>query len=88
MLEHNHSLARSPSMTKQMSAHKMKEAAVDDMVNIMHKTRVSHIKVIHILHESVGCPQNLSIMERDVQNRYSHCLKGSVQLLCVEMCNV
>jgi hypothetical protein len=53
-------------MTKQMSAHKMKEVVVDDMIDIMHKARVSHIKVMHALHESVGGPQNLSITERDV----------------------
>jgi undecaprenyl pyrophosphate synthase len=88
ILEHNHTLARSPSMTKQMSGHKMKEAAVDDMVNIMHKARVSHIKVIHVLHESVGGPQNLSIMEYDVQNRYNHCLKSFVQFLCAKMSDV
>jgi hypothetical protein len=48
-------------MTKQMSGHKMKEATVDDMVNIMHKARVSHVKEMHVLHESVEGSQNLSI---------------------------
>jgi hypothetical protein len=71
-------------MTKQMSGHKMKEAIVDDMVNIMHKARVSHVKIMHVLHESVGGPQNLSITERDIQNMYNHCLKSSVQFLCVK----
>jgi hypothetical protein len=61
----------------------MKEVAVDDMVNVMHKARVGHVKVMHILHESVGGPQNLSITECDVQNRYSHCLK---KLCSVFMC--
>jgi hypothetical protein len=65
-------------MTKQMSGYKMKEVVVDVMVNIMHKARVSHVKVIHVLHESVGGPQNLSVTECDIQNRYNHCLKGSV----------
>jgi hypothetical protein len=78
VLEHNHSLARTTSMTKQMSGHKMKEAAVDDMINIMHKVRVNHVKVTHVLHESVGGPQNLSITERGIQNRYNHCLKRYV----------
>jgi hypothetical protein len=72
-------------MTKQMSGHKMKEAAVDVMINIMHKARVSHVKVMHVLHEPVGGPQNLSITERDIQNRYNHYLKSYVQFLCVEM---
>jgi hypothetical protein len=58
------------------------------MVNIMHKARVSHVKVMHVLHESVGGLQNLSITERDVQNRYSHCLKSSVQFLCAKMSDV
>jgi hypothetical protein len=88
MLEHNHSLARSPSMTKQMSGHKMKEATLDDMINIMPKARVNHIKVMHVLHESIGGPQNLSITERDVQNRYNHYLKCSVQFLCAKMTDV
>jgi hypothetical protein len=61
-------------MTKQMGAHKMKEAVVDDMIDTMHKARVSHVKVMHVLDESVGGPQNLSITERDVQNSYSRCL--------------
>jgi hypothetical protein len=71
-----------------MSGHEMEEAAVDGMVNIMHKSRVSHVKVIHVLHESVGGPQNLSITERDVQNMYNHYLKSSVQFLCAKMCDV
>jgi hypothetical protein len=74
ILEQNHTLAKSPSMTKQMGAHKMKEAVVDDMIDTMHKVRVSHVNVMHVLHESIGDPQNLSIMERGVQNRYSRCL--------------
>jgi hypothetical protein len=45
-------------MIKQMGAHKMKEAIVDDMIDTMHKAKVSHVKV----------------MERDVQNRYICCL--------------
>jgi hypothetical protein len=75
-------------MTKQMSGHKMKEAAVDAMINITHKARVNHVKVMHVLHESFRGPQNLSIMERGVQNRYSHCLKSSVQFLYVKMTDV
>jgi hypothetical protein len=61
-----------------MGAQKMKEAAVDDMINTIDKARVSHVKVMHVLQESVGGPQNLSIFEHDVQNRYSRCLKTSV----------
>jgi hypothetical protein len=57
-----------------MGVHKMKEAAVDDMIDTMHNARVSHVKVMHVLHECVGGPQNLSITERDVQNSYSCCL--------------
>jgi hypothetical protein len=75
-------------MTKQMSRHKMKKAAVDDMITIMHKARVNHIKVMHVLHDSVGGPKILSIMERDAQSRYSHCLKSYVQFLCTKMTNV
>jgi hypothetical protein len=75
-------------MTKQMSGHKMKEAAVGDIINIMHKVRVNHINVMHVLHESVGGPQNLSIIEHDVQNRYSHCLKKPCAVLCAKMSDV
>jgi hypothetical protein len=75
-------------MTKQMSEHKMKEAAVDDMINIMHKARVSHVKVMLVLHEFVGGLQNLSIMECDIQSRYNHSLKSFVQFLCAKMTNV
>jgi predicted transcriptional regulator len=57
-------------MTKQMSGHKMKEAVVNDMINIMHKARVSHVTVMHALKDFVGGSENLSITERDVQNRY------------------
>jgi hypothetical protein len=69
-------------MTKQMSGHKMKEAAMDDKINIMYKARVSHIKVMHVLNESIGGSQNLSIMEHDVQNRYNHYLKSCVVFMC------
>jgi hypothetical protein len=75
-------------MTKQMGAHKMKEVAVDDMINIMHKARVNHVKVMHVLHESIGGPQNLSIMEHDIQNKYINYLKTSVQFLCSKMTDV
>jgi hypothetical protein len=75
-------------MTKQIGAHKMKEAAVDDMINTMQKARVGHVKVMHVLHESVGGPQNLSITECDIQNSYSHCLETSVQFLCSKMTDV
>jgi hypothetical protein len=40
-------------MTKHMSGHKLKEAALDNMIDIKHKTRVSHIKVMHVLKEFV-----------------------------------
>jgi hypothetical protein len=56
-------------MTKQVSGHKLKEATVDDMINIMHMARVCHMKVIHVLKDSVGGSKNLNIMERDIQNR-------------------
>jgi hypothetical protein len=75
-------------MTKQMGAHKMKEEAVNDMINTMHKARVSHVKVMHILHESVGGPQNLNITECDIQNRYSRCLKTCVQFLYSKMTHI
>jgi hypothetical protein len=66
-------------MTKQMSGHKMKEAALDDMINIMHKARFNLVKVMQVLHESTGGPQNLRMTECDVQNRYIHYLKNFVQ---------
>jgi hypothetical protein len=88
ILDHNYKLARSPSMTKQMSGYKMKDVVVDVMVNIMHKARVSHVKVIHVLHESVGGPQNLSVTECDIQNRYSRCLKTCVQFLYSKMTHI
>jgi hypothetical protein len=58
------------------------------MINIMHKARVNHVKVMHVLHESIGGPQNLSIMEHDIQNKYINCLKTSVQFLCLKMTDV
>jgi hypothetical protein len=75
-------------MTRQMSGHKMKEATVDDMINIMYKARVNHVKVMHVLNKSIGGSQNLSITERDVKNMYSHCLKSYVQFLCAKMSNI
>jgi hypothetical protein len=75
-------------MKKQMSEYKMKEAAVNDLINIMHKARVIHVKVMHVLSESVGGPLNFSIIEHDAQNKYSHCLKSSVQFLCAKMSDV
>jgi hypothetical protein len=69
ILEHNHILSRSPSMIKQMSEHKLKEATILDMINIMHKTRFSHVKVMHVLNESDRGSENLNITKCDIQNR-------------------
>ena len=69
VLEHNHILTRSPSMTKQMRGHKLKEDAVEDMINVMNKARVTHIKVMNILNECVGGSHNLNMTSRDIQNR-------------------
>jgi hypothetical protein len=46
------------------------------------------VKVMHVLHESVGGPQNFSITERDVQNMYSHYLKKIYAFLCAKMTDV
>jgi predicted transcriptional regulator len=66
----------------------MKEATIDDMINTMHKARVSHVKVMHVLHKSIGGSQNLSITEHDIQNKYCRCLKSSMQFLCEKMTDV
>lgn len=70
VLEHNHMLHPSPSMTKRMRSHKMKDPAMDEMIDVMHRAKVNHVHVMSILRESVGGSENLNLTERDVQNRY------------------
>jgi hypothetical protein len=63
-------LTPSPSVTRQMGGHKLKEPAMDDMINVMQKAKLKHVSVMKVLRESVGGQENMDITERDIQNRY------------------
>jgi hypothetical protein len=39
------------------------------MINTLHKGRVNHVKVMHVLKDSIGGSENLNITEYDIQNR-------------------
>jgi len=70
VLEHNHILTPSPSVTRQMTGHKLKEPAMDDMINVLHMSKVKHVNVMRVLKEQVGGQESMNITERDIQNRY------------------
>lgn len=63
VLEHNHVLTRSPTMTKHMRSHKLREAGICEMIDSMHRAKISHVNVM-------GGASNLTITEVDVRNRY------------------
>ena len=69
VLEHNHVLTESPSITKHMKAHKLKDKVMDEFVDVMHRARVKHVNVMNILRESVGGSKKLPFTERDIQSR-------------------
>lgn len=69
VLEHNHMLHPSPSMIKRIKAHKMKDPAVNDMIDVMHRAKVKHVNVMSVLRKAVGGPENLNLTETDVWNR-------------------
>ena len=70
ILEHNHTLTKSPTLTRQMRSHKLKDTPIDDMVDAMHRANVKHVHVMNILRDQVGGSENLNVAERDLQNRY------------------
>lgn len=69
MLEHNHILTASPNTTRQMVGHKLKDPIFDDMIDNMHRAKVKHVNVMKILRETVGGQENMTMSERDIQNR-------------------
>ncbi|CAO2152206.1 unnamed protein product [Urochloa humidicola] len=69
VLEHNHRLVPTPSMTKRMRAHKKQDPAVNQLVATMHEGHVSHTSVMRVLRKIAGGSENLHITERDIQNR-------------------
>ena len=60
----------SRSVTRQMTGHKLKEPAMDDMINVLHMSKVKHVNVMRVLKEQVGGQESMNITERDIQNRY------------------
>lgn len=69
VLEHNHKLTRTPKMTNRMRAHKLKDPAMEKIIETMHRAKVKHVNVMSVLKQSVGGSENLNMTERDVQNR-------------------
>lgn len=69
ILEHNHILTHSPKMVKRMRAHKSKDPAFQEMVDVLLKSKVKHVEVMNVLNRTVGGNENLNMTERDVQNR-------------------
>jgi hypothetical protein len=56
-------------MTKQMRAHKLREIGVYEMVDAVHRAKVSHVNDMDVLRDCVGGSSNPSLSERDVQNK-------------------
>jgi hypothetical protein len=69
VLEHNQVLTRSPTMTKLMRAHKMRETGVCEILDGMQRAKVPHVNVMSVLRECVGGLSNLPISGRNIQNR-------------------
>lgn len=69
VLEHNHKLVPSPSMTKRMRSHKKQDPAVVNLVDTMHAGGVAHVNVMRVLRKFAGGSENLHFTERDIQNR-------------------
>jgi phage terminase large subunit-like protein len=70
-LVHNHVLGHSPSQTKHMTSHKLKEPGMGEMIDNMHRAGVKHVNIMKVMRETVGGQQNMNMTERDIQNRYS-----------------
>ena len=63
-------LYNSPTTTRQMQSHKLKDPAMMDFVDDMHRAKVKHVQVVRVLSAAVGGQENLPMGERDLQNRY------------------
>jgi hypothetical protein len=70
LLDHNHKLIPTPRMTKRMSAHKVKEPSMMQLVDTMHAGHVPHPNVMRVLRIIAGGSDNLQFTERDIQNRF------------------
>jgi hypothetical protein len=70
LLDHNHKLIPTPRMTKRMSAHKVKEPSMMQLVDTMHAGHVPHPNVMWVPRIVAGGSDNLHFTERDIQNRY------------------
>ncbi|CAL5082383.1 unnamed protein product [Urochloa decumbens] len=68
VLEHNHKLVPTPSMTKRMRSHKQQDAVVE-LVDTMHAGHVAHVNVMRVLRRFAGGSENLHVTEWDIQNR-------------------
>lgn len=53
-----------------MTNHKINELEMIKMIDVMHRVKLPHVKVMNVLWESVGFSENLNISECDIQNRY------------------
>ncbi|CAL4969684.1 unnamed protein product [Urochloa decumbens] len=69
VLEHNHKLVPTPSMTRRMRSHKKQDPAVVKLVDTMHAGHVAHVNVMRVLRRFAGGSENLHLTERDIQNR-------------------
>jgi hypothetical protein len=70
LLDHNHKLIPTPRMTKRMSAHKVKEPGMMQLVDTMHAGHVPHPNVMRVLRSVAGGSDNLQFTERDIKNMF------------------
>lgn len=58
-------LTRTYGIVKKMTSHKINDPEMIEMIDAMNKAKLSHMKVMNVLRESVGGSENLNISERD-----------------------
>lgn len=68
LLYHNHKLLPTPRMTKHMTAHKIKDPGVMQLIDTKQAGHVPHPNVMRVLRSIAGGSDNLQFTERDVQN--------------------
>lgn len=61
VLEHNHTLTSTHGIVKKIND----DPEMIDMIDVMHKAKLSYMKVMNVLRESVGGSENLNISEHD-----------------------
>lgn len=69
ILEHNHKLLPSPTITKNMECHKNRECEVTELVDDLQAWRVPHYCLLNVLFDMHDGEENMPMTTRDIENR-------------------